>query len=109
MAPLIPHRNAVGALGRSDAIFIPIGKGIPIRKPMGTSMAVAVTMRTGVVAESNRSMARGVTKAKATSSTTKGTNGHRIVRRGCGLPNHWVVRLPMPLDSRSEKSTTDRA
>jgi hypothetical protein len=32
MAPLIPHRNAVGAFGRNDAIFIPIGKGIPMEE-----------------------------------------------------------------------------
>jgi hypothetical protein len=109
MAPLIPHRNAVGAFGRNDAIFIPIGKGIPIRKPMGTSMAVAAAMRTGVVDESKRSMTIGVTKAKATSNTMRGTNGHKVDRRRCGLPSRWVARLPMPLDRRRENSTTERA
>ena len=33
MAPLIPHRNAVGAPGRKDAIFIPIRRAATGRCP----------------------------------------------------------------------------
>src|SRR3990170_6932277 len=103
VAPLIPHRNAVGASGRRDASFMPIGNGIPISRPRGTRKAMAVRMRTGVVWESSRSMARGVVNPKAMRSPTRARRGQRVNHRGGGVTLWPLLALVGLLIARSEE------
>ncbi len=113
VAPLTPQKNAVGALGRNDATFIPRGNGTPITRPIGARMPTAAAMRTGVVSASNTSMTPGVAKPNVTTTTNSATNGKMTVGDTPGFrlmpANRSVPRLPIPLNSNSENRTTESA
>ena len=74
---------------------------MPMKKLAGASMATAAAMRFGVPAPANADTTTGVKARKAASAVKRSKSRDRGPMRSRARD---VVRLPMPLDSRSENN-----
>jgi hypothetical protein len=105
-APLTPQNQGARWGARRRAMRIPSGKAIPIRKPIGKRSAIDRAMRTGVEDASKRCVTSGVRRPKAMRIAIVRIRRRRIA--ACGWAMRAVDRLPTPLETSSENSTTDR-
>ena len=115
--PLMPHIQATIAGLHADSQRMPNGKGMPISNPSGASRNIVRAMRMG---NSHFCAAKRMVGAASAWATTKTSSSGKIQRRARppsfppkvggdergGVGQRLVARLPIPLKSNRENSTT---
>ena len=105
-APLIPHSHGASDGFSRIARAMPTGNAIPMKKPSGTRIATETAMRIGVYPPAKCRIAAGVRAPNTTSTASRSTMRSRAARGRFAASA--VEKLPAPLASSRENSTTDR-